>query len=174
MNHQDFSDKKALDGAIELEEKGHKFFKDSAAKNQNQFAREVFEYLAGEELHHLEAIRNFSDNYMKGVTSNIDGLIQGMKEHKSSINRIFDRLAKDVPVEGSDLDVYRFAADFERKSEIYYTKAEAQAVNPAAKKLYGFLIGEERKHFKIVESCLAYFENPAEFFHQREKWHLEA
>jgi rubrerythrin len=174
MTHSDFSDKRALEQAIELEEKGHDFFRDSAAKAQNEFAREVFEYLAGEELNHLKAIRNFSENYLKGLAANTDALIQSMKEHKSSIGQIFDRLAKDAPVEGSDLDVYRFASDFERKSEIFYAKAEAEAVDPAARKLYGFLIGEERKHFKIVESCLAYFENPAEFFHQREKWHLEA
>jgi rubrerythrin len=174
MNMSDFPDKKALEEAIELEEKGHKFFNDSAAKAQNQFARDVFEYLAGEELNHLKAIRNFSESYMKGLAANTENIIQGMKEHKSNIGQIFDRLAKDAPIEGSDLDVYRFAADFERKSEIFYTRAEAEATHPAAKKLYGFLIGEERRHFKIVESCLAYFENPAEFFHQREKWHLEA
>jgi rubrerythrin len=174
MAENNQTDKKALEEAIELEEKGHKFFKESAAKAQDNFAREVFEYLAGEELNHLKAIRNFSEKYLNGLTVDTEELIRNMKESKSSISKIFDRLANDAPVDGNDLDVYRFAGDFERKSEIFYTRAEAETIDPSAKKLYGFLIGEERKHFKIIESCLAYFENPAEFFHQREKWHLEA
>ncbi len=174
MSKNDLPDKKALEAAIELEEKGHKFFKDSAAKASNSLAREVFDFLAGEELNHLKAIQKFSEQFLGGVAPKTDSLIQDIKGNKSPIDQIFGRLAQETPIDGGDLDVYRFAVDFERKSEIFYDKAAKETNDPSAKKLYTFLVGEERKHFKIVESCLNYFENPAEFFHQREKWHLEA
>jgi rubrerythrin len=174
MSHSDFPEQKVLDAAIDLEEKGHKFFKESAAKTDNLLAREVFEYLSTEELNHLKAIKSFGAGYVKGQVANTDSLIQSIKDHKSPADLIFAQIAKAAPLEGDELDVYKFALDFEIKSEKFYIKAESEATDPAAKKLYGFLIGEERRHGKIIESCLAYFENPAEFFHQREKWHFEA
>jgi rubrerythrin len=168
-------DKKALDAAIEMEEKGYSFFKDSAAKAKDKFAGEVFEFLAGEELGHIMAIKKFHETYMAGKGSDADSLIKDIKRNKikTAIDDLFAQLSQKAPVSGSDLDVYQFAMDFERKGEVFYKKAESEAVDPGARKLYGFLVGEERHHFKIVEACLAYFDNPAEFFHQKEKWHLE-
>lgn len=175
MANKKLDDKEALAAAIEMEEKGIKFFKESAQKSKDNMAKEVFEFLAGEEVKHIDAIRAFNKNYLAGKKSNMEKLIEGMKASKgpSPIDILFKGLDKKAPTSGSDLEVYRFAQDFERRGEQFYRKAESEAKDPNAKKLYGFLIGEEKKHFKIVESCLLYFENPEEFFHQREKWHVE-
>jgi rubrerythrin len=175
MSHSSQPRDDAIHAAIEFEERGHTFFKESAARATDGFAREVFEFLAAEELNHLNAIKKFSAANAQGKPADADRIIAELKsgKHQSSIKIIFDKMQGAVPVAGTDLDVYRFAMDFELKGEAMYKKAEAEADDPAAKKLYGFLVGEERHHFNIVESCLAYFENPAEFFHQREKWHME-
>jgi len=175
MAQTNLRDRDALAAAIEMEERGYTFFKDSAAKAGNSFAMEVFDFLSGEELRHLEAIRKFQKDFLAGKSGGAETLIDGMKAGRkiTALQQLFDGLSKTSPVGGNELDVYKFAMDFELKGEAFYKKAEAEAVDTNAKKLYGFLVGEERKHFKIVESCLAYFENPAEFFHQREKWHLE-
>jgi rubrerythrin len=176
MTDKSLPDKKALDAAIDMEEKGHKFFVDSAAEAKDKLAKEVFQFLAGEELNHIKAIKRFNEEYLKGKSSDSERLIDDIKKGVSirAIEELFKALTRATPLAGSDLDVYKFAMDFERKGEAFYKKAEAEAKDLNAKKLYGFLVGEERRHFKIVESCLNYFENPAEFFHQREKWHLEA
>jgi rubrerythrin len=173
--HPSLPDKDALKAALEMEEKGYAFFKDSAARATNSFAKEIFDFLAGEELNHIKAIKKFNEQYIKEGLGNAERIIEDLKEGKvkTSISTIFAQLKDAAPVAGSDLDVYNFAMDFELRGEAFYKKAEAEAKNPDARKLYGFLTGEERNHFKIVEACLAYFENPAEFFHQKEKWHLE-
>jgi rubrerythrin len=175
MGHTNQPDRKALEAALEFEEKGVSFFKDSAAKAANTFAKEVFEFLAGEELKHIDAVNKFYIEYLKGNSSDAETLMLAIKTGKSttSIDLLFKHLAEIAPAKGSELDVYKFAMDFELKGEAFYKKAETEAVDPNAKKLYGFLIGEERKHFKIVEACMDYFENPSEYFHQHEKWHFE-
>ena len=175
MSQSSLHEKKALSAAIEMEEMGFSFFKDSAAKAKDSFAKEVFEFLAGEELNHIKAIEKFHESYMTGHPGDSAKLIKDIQDNSaiSAIRHLFDQLSDKRPITGTDMDVYIFAMDFERKGEAFYTKAEADAVDPNAKKLFGFLVGEERRHFKILESCQAYFENPAEFFHQREKWHLE-
>ena len=175
MSQAEHTEEKALSAAIEMEEKGFSFFKDTAARAEDKFAKEVFEFLAGEELNHIKAIERFHDEYIKGNSSDPAGLIRGMANTaaREAITLLFQQLSANPPIEGTDLEVYQFAMDFERKGENFYKKCESEATDSNAKKLYSFLVQEERRHFKIVESCLSYFDNPAEFFHQREKWHLE-
>ena len=175
MNDTNLPDKKALAAAIEMEEKGHKFYMETATKADNKLAKEVFEYLAAEEQNHITAIKKFNAEFLKGAATRIEAIIDDIKKGKgtTAFDQLFKSLSKTVPTGGSDIDAYKFASDFERRGEAFYKKAESEAVDKNAKKLYGFLVGEEKKHFKIVESCLLYFDNPEEFFHQREKWHVE-
>ncbi len=175
MGDMNVSEKEALSAAIEMEKKGYNFFKETAEKASDELAKEVFAFLAAEELNHIKAIQKFDNEYMSGAESAAENAIEDIKggNPKAAINELFKGLSKSTPVDGSNLDAYKFAMDFERKGGEFYKKAEAEAVNPGAKKLFGFLVGEEQKHFKIVESCLLYFDNPEEFFHQRESWHME-
>jgi hypothetical protein len=117
----------------------------------------------------------FNQQFLSGTEVKADEVIEQMIADRpiAAINELFKNLSKSAPVEGDNLEAYKFAMDFERKGGEFYIKAEAEATDPNAKKLFKFLVGEEQKHFKIVESCLLYFENPEEFFHQQEKWHLE-
>ena len=174
MDHTKLPDKQALSAAIEMEETGYSFYKETATKAKDPLARQVFDFLAGEEMHHIDAIKKFYDSYVTGKGQSPEQLSNPKDKPKSGvITNLFKSLTKNAPIAGSELDAYKFAIDFERKGEAFYKKAETEAVNPDAKKLYGFLIEEERRHFKIVESCLLYFENPAEFFHQREQWAVD-
>jgi rubrerythrin len=175
MSDLNVSVKEALAAAIEMEKKGYNFFSDTARKADEELAKEVFNFLAAEELNHIKAIEKFNQEFLSGVNIDADELIAEMEENKprKTINELFKNLSGTVPLEGTDLDAYKFAMDFERIGGEFYKKAEAETDDPGAKKLFGFLVGEEQKHFKIVESCLLYFENPEEFFHQRESWHME-
>ena len=167
--------KEALAAAIEMEKKGQTFFSDTAAKAGEELAKEVFTFLAAEELNHIRAIENFNREYLAGAEIDVEKLINDLKQGRpiQTVDELFKNLSGTVPVEGTNLDAYKFAMDFERRGGEFYKKAEAEAADPGAKKLFGFLVGEEQKHFKIVESCLLYFDNPEEFFHQRESWHME-
>jgi rubrerythrin len=174
MDHTKLPDKQALSAAIEMEEKGYSFYKETAARAKDPLARQVFDFLAGEELHHIDAIKKFYDSYVSGKIQTPERPAATHDKVRSNvITNLFKSLTKDAPVAGGELDAYKFAIDFERKGEVFYKKVESEASNPDAKILYGFLIEEERRHFKIVESCLLYFENPAEFFHQREQWSID-
>ncbi len=175
MSDLNMSVKEALTAAIEMEKIGYNFFSDTAGKADEELAKEVFNFLAAEELNHLKAIEKFNQEFLSGEKIDADDVIAEMKENKprKTINELFKNLSGTVSLEGTNLDAYKFAMDFERKGGEFYKKAEAEADDPGAKKLFGFLVGEEQKHFKIVESCLLYFENPEEFFHQRESWHME-
>lgn len=175
MNDMNVNEKEALSAAIEMENKGHKFFLDTAEKAYDKLAIEVFTFLAAEELSHIKAIEKFNVEFLSGGKAKAETVINSLigERPKAAINELFKGLSDLAPAEGTNLDAYRFALDFERKGCEFYKKAEAEASDPEAKKLFGFLVGEEQKHFKIVEACLLYFDNPEEFFHQQESWHME-
>lgn len=175
MSDLDMSLKEALTAAIDMEKKGYDFFSETAQKADEELAKEVFTFLANEELNHIKAIEKYSQESLSGENASADEVIAEIKDNRpgKTIDDLFTNLSGTVPLEGTNLDAYKFAMDFERKGGEFYKKAEAEATDPGAKKLFGFLVGEEQKHFKIVESCLLYFENPEEFFHQRESWHME-
>ncbi len=175
MSDMNVNEKEALSAAVEMEKKGHKFFLDTAEKADNNMANEVFTFLAAEELNHIRAIKKFNEEFLSGGKAEAKTVINSLigDKPKAAINELFKGLSDSAPTEGTNLDAYGFALDFERKGSEFYKKAEAEASDPEAKKLFGFLVGEEQKHFKIVEACLLYFENPEEFFHQQESWHME-
>jgi len=168
-------EKEALATAIEIEKKGYNFFNETAEKAPEQLAKEVFKFLAQEELNHIKAIEDFNQQYLSGETAQADKAIEQIIASRpiAAINELFKNLSKSAPADGGNIEAYQFAMDFERKGGEFYKKAESEATDPNAKKLFAFLVGEEQKHFKVVESCLMYVENPEEFFHQQEKWHLE-
>jgi rubrerythrin len=167
--------REALAAAIEMEKKGQSFFSETARKADEELAKEVFTFLAAEELNHIMAIEKFNQEFLSGEKIDVENLIDDLilSRPRQTIDELFRNLSGSVPLEGTNLDAYKFAMDFERKGSEFYKKAVAEAADPGAKKLFGFLVGEEQKHFKIVESCLLYFDNPEEFFHQRERWHVE-
>ncbi len=175
MNEMNLPEKEALSAAIEMEKKGYDFFKKSAQDAGDKMAKEVFDFLAVEELNHIKAIEKFNAEFLSRGSGDVDSAIENIKtgRAKQAIETLFQSLADSKPLKGSDLDVYKFAMDFERKGQDFYKKAADGSTDPNAKKLFEFLVGEEKKHFKIVEACLAYFDNPEDFFRQREGWHLE-
>ncbi len=175
MSDMNVNAKEALAAAVEMEKKGYDFFNRTAEKAENHLAREVFSFLAAEELNHIKAIEKFSRDFLSAEFSGVESAIDELKagRPKKAIEDLFKSLTESVPLDGGDIQAYQFAMDFERKGGEFYKKAAAAASEPNTKMLFEFLVGEERNHFKIVESCLLYFDNPEEFFHQREGWHLE-
>jgi rubrerythrin len=163
MSDMNVSEKEALNAAIEMEKKGYKFFSDTAAKADEELAKEVFTFdtaakadeelakevftfLAAEELNHIKAIEKFNQEFLSSGDASADDVIAEMKENKprKTIDELFKNLSGTVPLEGTNLDAYKFAMDFERKGGEFYKKAEAEADDPGAKKLFAFLVGEER------------------------------
>ncbi|MBN2544877.1 MAG: ferritin family protein [Spirochaetes bacterium] len=49
------------------------------------------------------------------------------------------------------MDIYNFALEFEKESEEYYMKMIKNCSIEPIKKILGFLAGEERRHFEIIQ-----------------------
>jgi len=51
----------ALNKAIEMEEKGHKFYMELAEKSKNDITKNAFIFLADSEVYHIKSIKEFSN-----------------------------------------------------------------------------------------------------------------
>lgn len=167
--------KEALAMAIEMEKEGQGFYEKTAGRAVDKLTRDVFKFLAGEELKHIDAIEKFYEAEIAGSKTNFDS-IMGQKTPeaaRAAIGKLFKGLDKSVPVDKPDLEAFRFARDFEKRGEKFYRKAAATASDSQVKKLFSFLVEEELRHFQMIDDSMAYLENPDEWFHRQEKWHVE-
>lgn len=169
------SQKEALAMAIEMEKEGQSFYEKTAARATDKLTQDVFKFLANEELNHIKAIEQFYKAEIAGSKTDFESAIgkRTPDAARTAIARLFKGLDKTVPVDKPDLEAFRFARDFEKRGEKFYRKAAAGATNAQVKKLFNFLVEEELRHFQMVDDSMAYLENPDEWFHRQEKWHVE-
>jgi len=167
--------KEALAAAIEMENQGRDFYNSTAEKTANEMTRSVFRFLADEETKHIEAIRSFYSAEMAGEETDFDSVIREADPARArkAISKLFSGLERKAPTDKADIDAYKFARDFEKNGEKFYRQALTKATDPETKKLFQFLIEEEQRHFQMVDDSLAFLENPSEWFHRLEKWHVE-
>ncbi len=92
MKHTNLPDKDALRAALEMEERGYSFFRESAAKAPDSFAREVFEFLADEELNHIMAIKKFNLDSVGGSLGDADRVIAELKAGKITADQACDAM----------------------------------------------------------------------------------
>ena len=167
--------KEALAMAIDMEKEGRSFYLKTAEKATDKMTRDVFKFLADEESKHIEAIKIFYDGEIAGKPTDFDKVLAGKTPQaaKEAIAKLFAGLGEKAPVDKPDLDAYSFARDFEKKGEKFYLEAAAKATDPNVKKLFSFLVDEESRHFQMIDDSMAFLENPEEWFHRQEKWHVE-
>lgn len=89
------------------------------------------------------------------------------------VEKLLSELEKEMQPTGADLEVYRLGMSFESRGMHFYKEAQAELTDLRPKEPFAFLAGEEQKHCRILEDCYNYMENPAEYFHRKEGWHLE-
>jgi rubrerythrin len=175
MADQIKNQKEALAASIEMEKQGQAFYLKTAEKAKDKMTKDVFTFLSNEELKHIDSIKRFYEAEIAGKAVKFDSIINDTKNDsaKKAIGNLFSGLDKKVQVDKSDMEAYKFARDFEKNGEKFYRQAVAKANDPQVKKLFEFLIEEEVRHFQMIDDSIAFLEDPAEWFHRQEKWHVE-
>lgn len=157
-----------LNFAIELEKKGEKLYRDLAEKVINDISIKTLNFLADEERHHIEKIEKFN----QALTG--EGKFEVETECRSTFsNRLSsflkdftEKKAKEVKMSDSDIDVYGVALEVERASYDLYKDAYNKSENENLKKFFKFLMGEEEKHYALLEASKKYVEDPSYYFEE--------
>ncbi len=151
--------------ARRLEEEGKAFFEEAAAKAESKLVKQTFEFLAGEEVKHIEKIDRFYKSLEISDGSEVPDIEDSDAEAKlAAFNDRLVELKDELAPSVSDVEAYEVALKFENGAEEFYEQKMNEASDPRIKRFYKWLIDEETMHARLLRSCLSFAEDPAKWF----------
>jgi len=165
--------------AIELEEKGYEFYKNTATKTTNPLASSTLSSLADREKLHIEKIQELylSLSNKKEPTTIWLSATEITSDKKTLLKPILEklrtRLDKKFDTEADINETYLIAEGLERDSYALYTKIAKETTNDIAKKFFSALAQEENEHYAILDDTLLYLKHPGDWFKKEERWIVE-
>ena len=147
-----------LTNAIEMELEGKEFFAEVAAKARNQRTRETFMSLVKQEQRHIDILGEELRRTEKGMDwATLEVMKRSAPTYpKMSVfqDKKFRRLKFDP--QSGELEALRVGMEVENKSIEYYRTAGSQAVDPKAREVFNWLVGEEAGHLTILSAEFEY------------------
>jgi rubrerythrin len=165
-----------VEAAMAFELEGRKILINAGAKAVDPLSKATFEYLANQELNHIEAIKAFAES-LAGTGSfdpNALGKPLTKLEAREGIQGIFARFKAQYEAtagkEDERQEVYKAAMDMERCGHDFYQCAAEQSADETSRKLFSFLMDEETKHFDIIQETAEFLKQPDAIMAVEERW----
>ena len=157
----------SLNKALEMEEKGYKFYKDISQKSKNELTKKAFDFLAKNEMLHIESIKNFYKTMKeKGEFPEIivsEDVPKREEDFKIFFKDIFE-LNKKVAPDDNDEKAYEFAMEFENDGYDFYKSMLDNTKDERLIKLLEFLLKEEKAHYEQIENLYSYITDSENWF----------
>ncbi len=164
--------KQVLDMALQNEVQGHKILSDARDICQDKLAKATFDFLAKEELKHIEIIKRFAQTGVASAPLASDTLSRA--DAAREIKGIFAQFGWQYEQVASEFnaraEAYRTAMEMERHGHHFYHQAAENAQDPEVKKFFDFLAAEEVRHFEILQDSLDFLEQPDAMLALEERW----
>ncbi len=142
----------ALQQALELERRGHRFYTEAAERTVDPRGSEMFRSLAEDEAMHQQVIERQIDALKEGGGWVLPEGIKDVRVDLASPLFPEGKIAfeKAIQLDASDLDALLFALKIESDSFDLYAEQAKAAQDANAKRLYKYLVGAERTHFDLL------------------------
>ena len=135
----------SLEFAFKMERDGEKYYKDQAERNKDNRLHSLFLMLAKDEENHAKIFQDrFNDSAY--TLADDDTLSKSKNIFKEAEN--FKSEIREIP---KQLEIYHEALNMEKQSIDLYTKLLSEATDDQEKRLFEYLIRQEKEHFEIIE-----------------------
>lgn len=169
--------KNVIDAALQFEEEGHRILLDARDKATHPLSKAAFEFLANEELKHIETIKAFAGS-LEGVgefNASTLGTPITKRQAGERIRTIFEKLRERLNSTGREaieerLDIYDAAMEMERRGYQLYEDIANKSEDETTRKLCRFLAGEEACHFELIQDTREFLKQPDAFMAIEERW----
>lgn len=164
-----------LDAAIANELEGHRILQQAKETALTPIARATFEFLANEEIRHIQLIKEFAQS-LEGVKEWDGSRLQelSLADAGSAIRGIFQRFCTQFEeartADDERQEVYQVAMDMERRGYEFYSGAAEKATDESAKTLFRFLATEEQTHFQMIQDTRDFLKQPDAMLAIEERW----
>jgi len=167
--------KEVVEAALRFEAEGHKILTDARDKATQPLSKATFEFLAAQEVKHMETIRAFASALSAGGEFDASSvkpvtLLQAGDEIKGIFGQFKSAYEAAAGRADERMEVYEVALQMERRGHDFYREAADRATSEAARKLYAFLAEEEAKHFAIIQDTRDFLKQPDAFMAIEERW----
>ncbi|RQD56221.1 MAG: hypothetical protein D5R98_10225 [Desulfonatronovibrio sp. MSAO_Bac4] len=171
MNMENF--KKWVCKAIEMEEKGKKFYEKAAADCDQGLGKEIFSMLRDDELKHIERIKEIE----KALNQN-QGLANAcaLPDDHQDPGNIFRKIAARSQVHKacpSTVKALKTGIDFELALVKFYEDALEKAQDNLEKQFLKHMVAEEKGHYDLLEDLSFYYEDPEGWAIEQDKAGLD-
>ena len=148
----DYSGFEVIRAAMEVEKNGHRFYSTMAERAESELVREIFSWLAQDEVQHLKTLEALVPKYEDGVFwENEDEFLPYLQRFKDK--EIFPSSARlDEALQGGDPDLKALdlAIEAEEKFAEYFHKAAEQAKTAEGQEAFHWLAKEEDRHAAVL------------------------
>lgn len=161
--------------ALDNEKKGYNMYLEAGANSKNKLVRDMFKYLATQELYHMQRIEEFNKS-MSGTVEFFSPELGENIIHFDEAKQLFNKTIAEWKEEfksEDDLQALNTALDFEKEGYEYYKKHSDNTNDLNLKKFFEFLCKEEDLHFHLIQNMIGYIENPMQFNADEEDWFFE-
>ncbi len=151
-----------LQFAIDMELDGERYYREQAAKNEQNPLRKVFEILAEDEARHAKLLLSKRDGKPYELAARAKPL---------TVYSVFSD-AKDYETRVKELpdqpELYLAAQAVEQKSIDLYRELLSLATDERTAALFTFLVGEETEHLRILDEFYHHVNRPNEWVESAE------
>jgi len=140
--------------AIERENEAREFYLSKATLMDNPKFKELYEYLANEELKHLGYLEKYRDAKELPV---VNTKVPSGQSFTPEFNQA---RTKEGEITLGDAGILLAAMRHERKSEDFYSELAKRAENADQRNFFEMLSGYERVHYELIDG---YLENLTSF-----------
>lgn len=156
--------------AIEMEEKGHRFYQEANKKAKDKVIGRTFDFLANNEILHIESIKGFYNTLKdRGELPAIE--LEDNKQRMKDLS-IFSsgikELSEKIKPDDDDRKACEFAMEFENNGYKYYEKMLKEAKDENLIKLLKFLLQEEKQHYESIMDLHTYITDSANWYMHEE------
>jgi rubrerythrin len=149
---EQYSGFEVVRAAMEVEKNGHRFYSTMAQRATSALARELFAWLAQDEVEHLRRLKAIENRYQEGA------FFDGEEECLPYLRRFADseifpsaeRLESVLRGEDGDMAALALAIEAEDRFAAYFAKAAAHAREADGREAFAWLAGEERRHAELL------------------------
>lgn len=149
----DFSGFEVIRAAMEVEKNGHRFYSIMAERAQSEMAREIFSWLAQDEVKHLKTLESLVPKYEEGAFwENEEEFLPYLERFKDKeIFPAADRLEAALREEDPDIRTLDLAIEAEEKFAEYFHKAASLAKTAEGRDAFHWLAKEEDRHAAVLQ-----------------------
>lgn len=141
-----------IKNAISMEIEGKDFFEAAAQRMTHPRAKEMFMSLVKQEQRHVDILERELSRLSEGIGwASLKEMREGGTTYpKMSVFK--DRAIRRLKIgpDAGELEVLSIGIEVEKKSMDYYRAAGNEAVDPKAREIFTWLVGEEGGHLTIL------------------------